>query len=70
MCVCVCVCVCVRACVRACMCALAQVGMTLLFVILTKNALFRSYSPFAYLLRAHIHNINIPMYIATASART
>ena len=40
--------------------------MTLLFVILTKNASFRSYGTFAYLLRAHIHNINMRRYITSA----
>ena len=33
-------------------------GMTLLFAVLTKNDLFRSYSTFDYVLRAHILNIN------------
>ena len=42
--------------------------MTLLFTILTKNSLFRSYSTFAYLLLAHIHNINMQMYITSARA--
>ena len=40
--------------------------MTLLFVILTKNASFKSYGTFAYLLRAYIHNINMPVYITSA----
>ena len=40
--------------------------MTLLFAILTKNASFRSYGTFAYLLRAHIHNINMRRYITSA----
>ena len=40
--------------------------MTLLFAILTKNASFRSYGTFAYLLRAHIRNINIRRYITSA----
>ena len=44
-------------------------GTTLLFAILTKNASFRSYGTFAYLLRAHIRNINMCGYIASASAR-
>ena len=44
-------------------------GTTLLFAILTKNASFRSYGTFAYLLRAHIRNINMCRYIASASAR-
>ena len=35
-----------------------NVGMTLLFAVLTKNNSFRSYSTFVYLLRAHILNIN------------
>ena len=33
---------------------------------LTKNALFRSYSIFAYLLRVHICNINMSAYITSA----
>ena len=41
-------------------------GMTLLLVILTKNVLLRSYSTFAYLLRAYIRNINMHMYITSA----
>ena len=40
--------------------------MTLLFAILTKNASFRSYSTFAYLLHAHIRNINMHRYITSA----
>ena len=40
--------------------------MTLLFAILIKNASFRSHGTFAYLLRAHIRNINIRRYIASA----
>ena len=40
--------------------------MTLLFAILTKNASFRSYGTFAYLLRAHIRNINMRRYITSA----
>ena len=39
-------------------------GMTLLFAILTKNASFRSYSTFVYLVRAHI--LNIYTYITNA----
>ena len=35
-----------------------NMGMTLLFAVLTKNDSFRSYSTFVYLLRAHILNIN------------
>ena len=31
-----------------------------------KNVSFRSYGTFAYLLRAHIHNINMRMYITSA----
>ena len=44
-------------------------GMTLLislFTILTKNASFRSYSTFVYLLCAHILNINMRAYITSA----
>ena len=41
-------------------------GMTLLFAILTKNASFRSYGTFVYLLCAHICNINIRRYITSA----
>ena len=40
--------------------------MILLFAILTKNASFRSYGTFAYLLRAHIRNINMRRYITSA----
>ena len=40
-----------------------NVGVTLLFVIVTKNASFRSYGTFAYLLGAHICNINMCMYV-------
>ena len=43
-----------------------NVGMVLLLVILTKNASFRSYSTFAYLLRVHIYNTNRHMYITSA----
>ena len=43
-----------------------NMSMTLLFAILTKNASFRSYDTFAYLLRAHIRNINMGMYITSA----
>ena len=39
---------------------------TLIFAILTKNASFKSYGTFAYLLRAHIRNINMRMYITSA----
>ena len=41
--------------------------MTLLFAILTKNAAFKSYGTFAYLLRACILNINMRRYITSAS---
>ena len=37
-----------------------KVGKTLIFMILTKNASFRSYSTFAYLLRAHIRVSFLP----------
>ena len=40
--------------------------MTLQFAILTKNALFRSYGTFAYLLLVHIRNINMRRYITSA----
>ena len=36
---------------------------------LTKNASLRSYGTFAYLLRAHIRNINMHRYIYITSAR-
>ena len=39
-----------------------NVGMTLLFAVLTKNDSFRSYSTFVYLLRTHILNINTCTY--------
>ena len=40
--------------------------MLLLFAILTKNASFRHYGTFAYLLRAHIRNLNMRRYITSA----
>ena len=43
-----------------------KVGKTLIVAILTKNASFRSYGTFAYLLRAHIRNINMRKYITSA----
>ena len=43
-----------------------NVGMALLFAILTKNASFRSYGTFAYLLREHVRNINMRRYITSA----
>ena len=43
-----------------------KVGKTLIVTILTKNASFRSYGTFAYLLRAHICNINMRMFITSA----
>ena len=43
-----------------------NVGITLLFAVLTKNDSFRSYSTFVYLLRAHILNINMCTYTTRA----
>ena len=43
-----------------------KVGKPLIVVILIENALFRSYGTFAYLLRAHIRNINMRRYITSA----
>ena len=43
-----------------------NMGMTLLFAVLTKNDSFRSYSTFVYLLRAHILNINTCKYTTSA----
>ena len=43
-----------------------NVGMTLLFAVLTKNESFRSYRTFVYLLRAHILNINTCTYTTSA----
>ena len=43
-----------------------NVGMTLLFAVLTKNDSFRSYSTFIYLLRAHILNIITCTYTTSA----
>ena len=40
-----------------------KVGKPLIVANLTKNASFRSYGTFAYLLRAHIRNINMCRYI-------
>ena len=44
----------------------AEVGKPLIVATLTKNASFRSYGTFAYLLRAHIRNINMRRYITSA----
>ena len=44
----------------------AQRGITLLFVISAKNALFRSYSTFVYLPCVQIHNTNRYMHITSA----
>ena len=44
----------------------AEVGKPVIVTTLTKNALLRSYGIFAYLLRAHIRNINMRMYISSA----
>ena len=41
-------------------------GMTLLFVSLTKNDSFKRYSTFVYLLCVHILNINMRTYITSA----
>ena len=43
-----------------------KVGKPLIVATLTKNASFRSYGTFAYLLRAHIRNINMRRYITSA----
>ena len=43
-----------------------NMGMTLLFAVLTKNDSFRSYSTFVYLLRAHILNIKTCTYTTSA----
>ena len=43
-----------------------KVARPLIVTILTKNALFRSYGTFAYLLRVHIRNINMRRYITSA----
>ena len=43
-----------------------KVGKLLIVATLTKNASFRSYGIFAYLLRAHIRNINMRRYITSA----
>ena len=43
-----------------------NVGMTLLFAVLTKTDSFRSYSTSVYLLRAHIFNINTCTYTTSA----
>ena len=43
-----------------------KVGKPLIVAILTENASFRSYSTFAYFLRAHIRTINIRRYITSA----
>ena len=43
-----------------------KIGKPLIVATLTKNASFRSYSTFVYLLRAHICNINMCRYITSA----
>ena len=43
-----------------------KVGKPLIVATLTKNASFRSYGTFAYLLCAHIRNINMRRYITSA----
>ena len=43
-----------------------KVGKPLIVANVTKNASFKSYSTFAYLLRAHIRNINMRRYITSA----
>ena len=43
-----------------------KVGKPLIVATLTENASFRSYGTFAYLLRAHIRNINMCRYITSA----
>ena len=43
-----------------------KVGKPLIVATLTKNASFRSYGTFAYLLRAHIRNINMGRHITSA----
>ena len=43
-----------------------KVGKPLIVATLTKNASFRSYGTFAYLLPAHIRNINMRRYITSA----
>ena len=43
-----------------------MVGKPLIVATLTENASFRSYGTFAYLLRAHIRNINMHRYITSA----
>ena len=43
-----------------------KVGEPLIVATLTENTLFRSYGTFAYLLRAHIRNINMRKYITSA----
>ena len=45
---------------------LGKIGKKLIVAILTKNSSFRSYGTFPYLLRAHICNINMRMYITSA----
>ena len=40
-----------------------KVGKPLIVAILNENASFRNYGRFAYLLRAHIRNINLHRYI-------
>ena len=47
-----------------------MVGKTLIVTILIKNASFRSYGTFAYLLNAHIRNMNMCMYITKVHSRS
>ena len=56
------VCVCVSVCVYVCCVCVCPTK----FAILIKNFSFRSYDTFAYLLRAHIRNINMRRYINSA----
>ena len=43
-----------------------KVGKPLIVATLTENASFRSHGTFAYVLRVHIHNINMRRYITSA----
>ena len=43
-----------------------KIGKPFIVATLTKNALFRSYGTFAYLILAHICNINMRRYITSA----
>ena len=46
-----------------------NVNVTFLFIILNKNALFRNYDTYVYLLQMHIRNIDMHMFITIVRSR-